>query len=121
MTTLVRFPTQVSKLIPRLASDHDGEVVATARAIDRTLKAAGADWHDVAAACERMRDERADGHETFWHHVAVWCRDCRARLSPQEFFFVRDMAARLVLGGQPSERQANWLRSIYAKLHPGEP
>ena len=35
-------------LIPKLASNFDGEVVATARAIDRTLKGANADWHDLA-------------------------------------------------------------------------
>jgi hypothetical protein len=36
-------------LIPRLASDHDGEVVATARAIQRTLAAEKLDLHDLAA------------------------------------------------------------------------
>ena len=36
----------LSKLIPRLASSHDGEVIATARAIERALHGAGADWHD---------------------------------------------------------------------------
>ena len=40
----------IGKLIPRLASDHDGEVVATARAIERLLKAGGRDWHDLAAS-----------------------------------------------------------------------
>jgi hypothetical protein len=44
------FPPVISRLIPRLASPHDGEVVATARAIERTLKAQKLDWHDVAAA-----------------------------------------------------------------------
>ena len=40
----------IGKLIPRLASNHDGEVVATARAIERLLKAGGRDWHDLAAS-----------------------------------------------------------------------
>ena len=40
---------RLGKLIPRLASDQDGEVVATARAIERTLRAAEADWHSLAA------------------------------------------------------------------------
>jgi hypothetical protein len=31
----------VGKPIPRLASEHDGEVVATGRAIGRSLKSAG--------------------------------------------------------------------------------
>ena len=41
--------TKVCKLIPRLASNHDGEVVATARAIERTLKAAKEDWHSLVS------------------------------------------------------------------------
>ncbi|MFP5078629.1 hypothetical protein ACLE20_15090 [Rhizobium sp. YIM 134829] len=40
---------KLGKLFPRLASDHDGEVVATARAIIRTLTAAGSSLHEVAA------------------------------------------------------------------------
>ena len=42
--------TKVCKLIPRLASNHDGEVVATARAIERTLKAGKEDWHSLVSA-----------------------------------------------------------------------
>jgi hypothetical protein len=34
-------------LIPRLASEHDGEVVATARAIRRTLASEQLDLHDL--------------------------------------------------------------------------
>ena len=44
---------QLAKLIPRLASDHDGEIVATVKAIGRTLKSAGSDFHALAAAVER--------------------------------------------------------------------
>jgi hypothetical protein len=36
-----------------LASERDGEVVAAARAIVRTLKAAGADIHVLASASRR--------------------------------------------------------------------
>ena len=39
---------RLGKLIPRLASDHDGEVTATVAAIGRTLVGAGLDWHDLA-------------------------------------------------------------------------
>jgi hypothetical protein len=38
---------KLGKLIPRLATDHDGEVVATAGAIERTLRSAGLDLHDL--------------------------------------------------------------------------
>jgi hypothetical protein len=40
---------RLAKLLPLLASDQPGEVVATAAAITRTLAAAGADWHGLAA------------------------------------------------------------------------
>jgi hypothetical protein len=42
-------PPIVSRLIPRLASPFDHEVVATARAIERALKAQKLDLHDLAA------------------------------------------------------------------------
>jgi hypothetical protein len=44
------FPPVLTRLIPRLGSSFDHEVVATARAIERTLKSEKLDWHDVAAA-----------------------------------------------------------------------
>lgn len=39
---------RLGKLIPRLGSDQDGEVVATVRAIERTLKSADRDLHALA-------------------------------------------------------------------------
>jgi hypothetical protein len=39
---------KLSRVIPRLASNYDGEVIATAGAIDRVLKSDGADFHDLS-------------------------------------------------------------------------
>lgn len=39
---------EIAKLVPRLGSDHAGEVAATAAAIQRKMKANGLDWHDFA-------------------------------------------------------------------------
>lgn len=65
MTGIESIAPRLALLIPRLASDHDGEIVATAAAIDRTLKSAGCDWHDLAsvvssppAASTRHRADR---------------------------------------------------------------
>ncbi|MEK4035811.1 hypothetical protein WOA01_23790 [Methylocystis sp. IM2] len=44
---------KIATMIPRLASDYEGEIVATARAIGRVLNGANADWHDVVVAFER--------------------------------------------------------------------
>ncbi|CAH1696805.1 hypothetical protein CHELA1G11_70030 [Hyphomicrobiales bacterium] len=38
----------LGKLVRLLSSDHDGEVVNAARAIGRSLQAAGSDWHELA-------------------------------------------------------------------------
>ena len=39
---------RLAKIIPRLASTHDGEVIAVVGAIRRTLDSAGFDLHDLA-------------------------------------------------------------------------
>ncbi len=53
--------SKITKLVPRLASDFDGEVVATARAIGRALKSAGRHWHDVADAIGSCINKPATG------------------------------------------------------------
>jgi hypothetical protein len=49
MTLPISVADRLGKLIPRLATDHDGEIVNTVRAIRRTLEGAGQDLHDLAA------------------------------------------------------------------------
>ncbi|GJE19541.1 hypothetical protein AIGOOFII_4292 [Methylobacterium marchantiae] len=43
------------KLLPLLASEIDGEVVSTVRAIGRTLSAAGVDFHDLTDSLVKAR------------------------------------------------------------------
>lgn len=117
MNALAPVAPKIAKLIPRLASDHDGEVVATVRAIRRTLERAGLDLHALAAGLDGVID--AD-EPTTWQALAAWCRNAgQHRLSLKEFVFVCDMADRLILDAEPTERQAAWLRAIYAKLRKG--
>lgn len=44
---------KIGKILPRLASDQSGEVVASVEAIHRLLQSVGADWHDFTAAFEQ--------------------------------------------------------------------
>lgn len=44
--------TRVAKIVPMLASDRDGEVVASVRAIARALAAERLDFHALAAAID---------------------------------------------------------------------
>lgn len=43
---------KLAKIIPRLATEHEGEMVAAVGAISRTLAAAGLDWHAIAKVIE---------------------------------------------------------------------
>jgi hypothetical protein len=52
----------LSKLIPRLATNHAGEVIATAEAIKRTLAGGGADLHDLCAALGTPPQRKSNRH-----------------------------------------------------------
>ena len=51
-----KLSSRLSKLIPRLASDSEGEVLATVRAIRVSLQAEGLDLHDLATCVENGAD-----------------------------------------------------------------
>ena len=116
MTTLPVIPDKVLALLPRLASDADGEVVATACLIGRQLSAAGSDWHDLVQHLKCAPDLQTFHEPQNWREVAQWCSQHAERLTPREARFVRDIASRLILGAIPTEKQASWLRAIVAKL-----
>src|SRR4051812_42530203 len=123
MTALAPLAPRLARLIPRLASNHDGEVVATVRAIARTLKSSGLDFHDLAGALEHEPETRviyrdwAPSCPATWHELALWCAGHdEGHLKQHERDFVDDMADYLVCDGEPTEKQANWLRALYRKL-----
>lgn len=51
MTTMI--PHQrIAKIIPRLATNHDGELIASVKAIERILQQTGHDWYALADLIE---------------------------------------------------------------------
>jgi hypothetical protein len=71
-------------LIPRLASQYDGEVIATVRAIRQTLSGAGLDLHDLVDALVRCLPAppalmRADDGPTAEENWRAAVRDLRRR------------------------------------------
>ena len=50
---------KLAKIIPRLATEHEGEVVNAVGAISRILVGAGLDWHVLASV--RTHNGGADG------------------------------------------------------------
>jgi len=120
---------KLGRLLPRLASDAPGEVVATVAAIRRTLDRAGLDLHDLAARlAETPRPVRPprpkpepraprDGADLL--ALALWLH-ARAldRLTPKQADFVATAARLLTAGRGLTPKQATWLRDLHA-MHKG--
>lgn len=131
---------KLQKLIKLLSSPNDGEVVAAARAILRTLEADGTDIHDLAervggrklsqAEMQRIYDEAfrrgksaataaAGFHNTdgpsFYEMALEIQQKGDGRLNQKERDFVDDMV-RWCARWEPTEKQAKWLHVIYCKI-----
>jgi hypothetical protein len=110
---------RIGKLIRMLSSDKDGEVVAAARSLMKTLHGVGSDIHAVANlvtkhAPSRFRDDDAN---PIWHEIAQWCQGHGERLRDTERKFVDDMCGRTAFDHfEPTEKQATWLLSIFYRL-----
>ena len=115
-------------LIPRLASDKPGEVAATAAAITRQLRKAGADWHDLAAALvdghahEPQHRHRAraepdpdpdlpDGFASYLDAVRWLLAERADHLTPKQYAFLNNMLHRIPRR-QPTPKQAAWIVSL---------
>ena len=136
---------KLGTFIRLLASEQDGEALAAARAIVRTLKSTGADIHTLAERVEnanggkltdtemrklydagfqagmRAVESRSTGEfhnvdgTPAWNEIALFCQQNNNRLRDNERQFVNDMASRS-LWREPTEKQAKWLRSIFYRL-----
>ena len=110
---------KVRRCVRLLSSDRDGEVVAAARALCRTLKSGGLDIHALADAIghsngahskfDRAEEQRiyargfeagrrsartSDKQEPSWYQIARTCAEYPERLhGDREQRFVRDMVA----------------------------
>jgi hypothetical protein len=112
MTARPSLPESVAKLIPRLASPHDGEVIATARAVGRALQSAGCDWHDLAKAAATApprpprppcRAESVDAKR-----IRAWLEAVSRESWPNEWTagFVGDLLRRSSLDGLTGKQTA---------------
>jgi hypothetical protein len=122
MTSLAAVAPRIGQLIRLLASDKDGEVVAAARALARTLKSVGADFHELADVLDRPlpaalelpapRPEAAGPADAAWLRRHHW-----GRLNEKEQGFILQM---MNWRGAPTERQSVWLRSIAERMPGGQ-
>jgi len=103
---------RIAKLLPLLASDQPGEVVAAISALRRTLAAAGLDLNDLAGAVERLADLAPQD----WGELVELCLAHAELLSDRDWRFVNGVRPRVLLGGDPSEAQKQWLRDIWKRV-----
>jgi hypothetical protein len=104
----------LGKLIPRLSSNFDAEVVSTVRAIERVLRANGRDFHDLAAAIYPPIEAQLQNSD--WRRTARFCGANAARLTEREMDFLATVAR---WRGEPSQKQRKWLRDIADRLRGG--
>lgn len=112
---------KLAALIPRLASDHAGEVVATVQAIRRTLDRAEMDLHDLAArlcAPEPVRHHpppqpAPDQDAASLLVKAEWLtKNAHADLTEKQAAFVATAIRMLRAGQSLSEKQRGWLHGL---------
>ena len=116
--------TRLARLIPRLGSDRDAEVLAAVAAIRRTLDRDGRDLHDLAdrltaapeggTAAPRPAAPAARGAGADLEAMARTLDLCaRDRLTQNQRDFVRRARAMLETGRTLSPAQARWLRKLH--------
>jgi hypothetical protein len=70
-------------------------------------------------AVENKQHDNGDFHNVdglpAWNEIALFCQRNSDRLRQSERDFVNDMASRTVWG-EPTEKQAKWLKSIFFRL-----
>ena len=123
MTALATFP-QVGKMVLMLSSNQPGEIVAAANAIDRTLRNAGHDWHDLVRAIEigaaTMTKPPRKGEPVIEpvteQDIARYVLGRQAELSAQERDFVRTIMKRMAYGDSITDKQSRWLKAIFMAL-----
>jgi hypothetical protein len=103
---------KLAKMTPRLSSDHDGEVVATTHAIERTLHSNGCDWHDlVATFCAPTPATQISSPD--WRREVRFCTGHFEILTNWEQNFIATLTE---YRGRQTDKQMKLVRDIVARL-----
>lgn len=110
---LATIAPRLDPLIRRLATNHDGERLATVAAIERVLRAHGLDWHHLA---DLLRDGLAHRHLLTGDTGRIFfCLAHAALLSDWE----RDFCRSLLGFRRLSQKQVAVLDRLVTKVHEG--
>ena len=112
---------KLEKLVLMLSSDQPGEVVAAAAAIKRTLRTAGADFHDLArgligtatSSSSSSSTSSSSREDRDWRPLHAYCKCHLDELSSREQDFMSTLDR---WKGNITERQRTWLEAIHDRL-----
>jgi len=134
---------KIAMVIRLLASDKDGEILAAAAALKRTLASAGTDLNGLAHGIENLgkgvsneewkkiwdmavqhTENRLHGADDFidssgkptWQSVALYCQRNKQRLAPKHHDFIDKVASQTVYDREPTERMHKYLFSLFLQL-----
>jgi len=136
---------RIASIVRLFASDKDGDIIAAAHALRRTLESAGTDINGLAHGIENLgksaevskermnqiwdaavqhTENRLHGADDFidssgkptWEAVALFCQRNKQRLDTRHHPFIDDMASRTVWGHEPTEKQHKYLFALFLKL-----
>ena len=119
--------SKLEKLIPRLASNQEGEIISTIRAIDRVIKKGGHDWHDLTKklCSETINNQGRTANENSSNNnskkIKEWVEKVRVCLRSKDIFrpregeFLHDINSKLSYANDLTPRQAAWLEALYIK------
>jgi hypothetical protein len=120
MTRISTIAPKLQKLLLMLSSDQPGEVVAAAAAIKRTLRTAGADFHDLARGLIATATSSSSSSSTSssredrdWRPLHAYCKCHLDELSSREQDFMSTLDR---WKGNITERQRTWLEAIHDRL-----
>ena len=115
---------RLAKLLLMLSSPHDGERIGAVAAIERLLKSAGLDWHDltrsiVAPQHPTQPDAREPGKHVPGHEladlIAALRANCRFNARSEEFLDSLLACARRYATVSLSPKQLAWLEDLMSR------
>lgn len=114
--------SKLAKIIPRLASPSDSEVLASVRAMDRLLRSEKMSFHELAAAVivERTVLQVVEAKPRQHHPIVELCEQCLVMddISEKERMFLKSIRSAFIINeNYPlSQKQAKWLIDILNRL-----
>ena len=111
------FLDKLAKVLGMLGSAHDGEVVAAARRAEAMVRGARLTWRDVIISTPSPVVVIENDAEVSDSEMLAACLEAeeRAIFNPRESEFVISIASQLRRRRRLSEKQRDWLASLYER------